>query len=127
MAMMPAGLFDEWMIYDRIEPFGDFNIIRTIGRLVQLTANINLSTGAPSYELNDCIPFVDTEELWEEIDAALAEQQRLSTMTQAEIDAEALRQFEEAHRSRMGLDRPTGDEPEADNQDNVDTDNSEDG
>lgn len=100
--LMPEQLFEEWRVYDRIEPFGDWHIIQTIGRLIQVTIGMHRSPGDPPVELDQCVPTVDTEALWQEIEESMEEHRRLASMTQAEIDAEAMRNFEAAHRARMG-------------------------
>lgn len=41
LADMPASVFQEWQMYDRIEPFGEFRSELRHGQTMALTANLN--------------------------------------------------------------------------------------
>jgi hypothetical protein len=44
LASMPASTFNEWMVYDQIEPFGEFRSELRHGQVMAMTANLHRNT-----------------------------------------------------------------------------------
>ncbi len=61
LSRMSAAELDEWMLYARIEPFGEERADLRMGILASLIANVNRAKGADAFTPSDFIPVFDAE------------------------------------------------------------------